>query len=800
MSSLMVLLFIPKGVSKMPSRIRWGHFHSAVPVHILGIAILCLCLFLTASPSQAQGTSAQVTSTPANYIFKAAGTTTFSISVPSGVTLGSVSVLTLGAPNLDFTEVQGGTTCPNVTAGTCTAEVQFQPTAPGRRQGCVVLNDPSGNLLLAISLDASGTEPLAAFTPSAISTFAGGGTGAFGGQATSVGLMEPMGVAFDGFGNEYIADTKANEVYKVTPSGVISVFAGTGTAGYAGDGGPATSADLNGPSDVVVDGSGFVYISDTNNNVVRKVDTRGIITTYAGQYYTSGTTPPPVCAAATNSVGDGCPGNQITLNAPVGLVFCHAQNLHIADKLNNRVRTIDRVAYTTTTQVGNGVQGYNGDGEGNMSAELNSPTGLDMDAANNIYVADSGNHIIRKTLLTGQTPNPISTVAGTPGAAGNSGDGGLAISAELNNPRGVRVDAAGDIFITDETSQVIREVNAATGNISTIAGTGTAGYTGDGGAAVSAQLNGPAGIYVDKDGNLYVADSLNGVVRKIDLFDAPSLTFPATGVGASSAAQNVTVIDSGASPLSISQITTPAGFSLGGDDTSCKASDTLNPGESCVLGIEFTPQTAGTVNGSLVVADNSTPATQTIQLTGATGTTGSGSASYTLTAKTQAISLAPGGTGTATLALASTNFSGTVSFTTSVSSSNGTPGNISASVSPVTLSAGSTTNATVTIASNADAQNRAPAPWTGGAAAFGALLIGLPFIFRRRRGAGLVLMVVAISLAGSLVACGGTSNPAKSSGSKGAWTYVVTVTPQANVQAGATVTNPAPVTITVSVQ
>ncbi len=276
---------------------------------------------------------------------------------------------------------------------------------------------------------------------------------------------------------------------------------------------------------VLADGAGYVYIADTGNNVVRVVDTKGMISTYAGQYYAPGTTPPPVCGGATNSVGDGCPGNLMVMNMPVDLVFCHAQNLHISDKLNNRVRTIVRTSYDTITHVGNGVAGYNGDGELNTSAELNGPTGMAMDAANYIYVADSGNHIIRKTLLTGTIPNPISTVAGTPGSAGNTGDGGPAINAQLNNPHGVQVDPAGDIYISDSASQVIRELNVATGQISTAAGTATPGYSGDGGLATSAQLNAPSGILLDEIGNLYIADSQNAVIRKVDVSDAPSLTF-----------------------------------------------------------------------------------------------------------------------------------------------------------------------------------------------------------------------------------------------------------------------------------
>ncbi|MGH9740467.1 MAG: choice-of-anchor D domain-containing protein [Candidatus Acidiferrales bacterium] len=779
----------------MSSSTRWKYFHAAFPVHLLTLLILAVCSLGIASRA-----SAQVTSTPANKIFKTPGTQTFSISVPSGTTLGSVSVLTLGAPNLDFTEVAGGTSCPNVTAGACTVEVQFQPTAAGRRQGSVVLSDASGNMLLSISLDGTGTQPMAAFTPGIISTFAGGGTGEITGQATSAKLAVPTGVAIDGFGNYYVADQKANKVYKVTPAGVISTFAGTGTAGFSGDGGPAINAELNGPMDVIVDGAGYVYISDTNNNVVRMVNTAGTISTYAGQYYPAGGTPPAVCATATNSVGDGCPGNQMVLNTPVGLVFCHAQNLHIADELHNRVRTVNRVGYMTLTQVGDGTQGYNGDGEGNTSAELNGPTGLDMDAANFIYVADTGNHIIRKTLLTGTTPNPISTVAGTPGAAGDTGDGGLAISAELNSPRGVRADAAGDLYISDYGSNVIRVVNAATGKISTVVGTGTAGYSGDGGAASSAELNAPFDIFLDQDGNLYIADSQNAVIRKLDVFDAPALTFPATAMGTTSAAQDVTVANIGSAPLTISQITVPASFSIGGSETSCAtSSETLNPGENCALGIEFSPLSAGNVTGSMVLTDNSTPTTQTIALSGATSSASAGS-SYTLTAQTPTVSMNAGSTGTDMLTVTSNNYAGTVSFTTSVTSTDGTAANVTATATPVTVASGATGTSTLTISANADAANRAPAsPWeSGGTAMFCAFLIGLPFISRKRRLMALLTLAIPIALAGSLMACGGTNTTRKKTAQPR--TYIVTATPTASAQGSTTVTNPAPVTITVTVQ
>lgn len=770
--------------------IRCELFNSTFAFRSTTLAAAFAGLLLFASPSRAQ-----VTSTPGIAILAPGATKTFTIQVPPGTNFAKFVVVTFGAPNLDFTEVAAGTTCPTLTSGSCTIEVQFQPTVPGRRQGAALLTDPSGNTLLSISLDGAGSGPMAAFAPSSISTFAGGGTGGDGGPANKAQLLLPMGIATDGFGNVYIVDQNANKVRKVTPSGTISTFAGTGTAGYSGDGGPASSAELNGPMDVAVDGAGFVYISDTNNNVVRMVDNRGIITTYAGQYYAPGTTPPPVCAAATDSVGDGCPGNQMTLNMPVGLVFCHAQNLHIADKLDNRVRTVNRIGYNTYTQVGDGVGGYNGDGELNTSAHLNGPTGLDFDAANYIYVADSGNHIVRKTLLTGTTPNPIATIAGTPGVAGNSGDGGPATSARLDDPFGVKVDPAGDLYVSDYTSQVVREVNVASGIISTVAGTSTAGFSGDGGIAINAQLNHPAKVTLDEKGNLLIVDSQNSVIREVALADAPSLAFPATAAGATSPAQDVTVMNAGDLPLNITQVGTPAGFSLQGPDTSCSLSgnESLAAAATCVLGIEFTPAASGNIAGNLVLADNATPPSQTIALS---GDASSAAATYTIAAQSPTMLMSPGTSGTATLVLKSSNYAGTVSFTTSVTSSDGTPADVTATASPVTLTAGGSGTSTVTITANALAANRTPSkPLRDGATLFFAALIGLPFIFRRRRAPNLILCLVAISLAGSLlVACGSKSKMSAQQ------TYAVMVTPNASAMGAAAVTNPSPVTINVTVQ
>ena len=268
---------------------------------------------------------------------------------------------------------------------------------------------------------------------------------------------------------------------------------------------------------------------------------------------------------------------------------------------------------TITTVAGNGNGGYSGDGGPATSAELFEPYGVVVDGAGNLYIADTINNSIRKVTPGGT----ITTVAGD-GTYGYSGDGGPATSAELAHPYGVAVDGAGNLYIADADNQRIRKVTPG-GTITTVAG-GTYGYSGDGGPATSAELYEPTGVAVDGAGNLYIADSGNQRIRKVDVSDAPSLTFPSTNVGDASAAQDVSVLNLGNAPLDISQISTATNFSLGGTDTSCSSSgQTLNAAESCILGIEFNPLSAGSISGSVVLTDdtlNASAATQSIGLSG----------------------------------------------------------------------------------------------------------------------------------------------------------------------------------------
>ncbi len=327
-----------------------------------------------------------------------------------------------------------------------------------------------------------------------ITTFAGGNSSAIGdgGPATNANLSEPRNVAFDSLGNLYIADYMDHRIRKVSTNGTISTVAGNGTPDSTGDGGPATSAAIHLPVGVAVDGAGNIYFSEYVNHRVRRVNPAGIISTIAG----TGTPGP---------LGDGGPANQAQLYSPSGLAFDSAGNLYIADTTNHRIRKINTAGIISTV-AGKGTPGSMGDGGAATAAQLFSPAGVAFDAAGNLYIAE-GNHI-RKVNSAGI----ISTVAGT-AAGGATGDGGPATAATLQTPYGVLVDGAGNIYIGDTFNNRIRKVDT-TGIISTVAG-GHIGAIGDGGPAVNASLALPGGMALDAAGNLYFADTNHDLVRKI---------------------------------------------------------------------------------------------------------------------------------------------------------------------------------------------------------------------------------------------------------------------------------------------
>ena len=333
-----------------------------------------------------------------------------------------------------------------------------------------------------------------------IDTIAGTGTRGFsgdGGAATAAQLSVPSGVAVDGAGNLYIADSLNHRIRKVDAAGLISTVAGSGTPGFGGDSGPARQAQFALPSSVAADSLGNLYIADTFNHRIRRVDAAtGIVDTVTGN-------------GTSGFGGDDGPALQAQLDRPYGVALDSSGNLYIADSFNHRIRKVDAAGLISTV-AGNGTSGFGGDGRAALQAQLNNPVGVATDSSGNLYIADSDNHRIRKVDAAGL----ISTAAGN-GTSGFSGDGSSALQAQLDNPVGVAADGAGNLYISDWGNQRIRRVDAATGLVATIAGNGTLGFGGDDGPGTAALLAFPRGLAVDVSGNLYIADTLNNRIRRL---------------------------------------------------------------------------------------------------------------------------------------------------------------------------------------------------------------------------------------------------------------------------------------------
>jgi hypothetical protein len=405
-----------------------------------------------------------------------------------------------------------------------------------------------------------------------ISTVAGNGSygcSGDGGPAIAAGIDMPNGLAVDSVGNIYISDYACNNIRKVDPSGAITRFAGNpGSYGSSGNGGPATAAALGTPWDVAVDSVGNVYIADYGNDTIRKVDTSGIISTVGNGVGTFSGDGGPATAAAINATdiavdlagnifiadderyvirkvgasgtistvagnrvngveyigsrSDGGPATAAQLYSPNGVTVDSAGNIYISETdFYNTIRKVTPSGIISTIAGDSifGSSGYSGDGGPATAAQLSYPRGLAVDLVGNLYIADSGNSVIRKVAPSGI----ISTIAGN-GTSGYSGDGGPATAAQLDTPWDVAVDSAGNIYIADSWNNCIRKVDP-TGVITTVAGNGTQGYSGDGGPATGAQFYIPFGVAVDLQGNIYIADSGNNRVRKVFAFEQPVAHF-----------------------------------------------------------------------------------------------------------------------------------------------------------------------------------------------------------------------------------------------------------------------------------
>ena len=379
---------------------------------------------------------------------------------------------------------------------------------------------------LTVTLHGQGTLMV---TPApAAATVAGTGSVGYSGDAgaaTSAAFAAPGALDYDAAGNLYVADRDNHVVRMISPAGTVTTVAGNGQQGFTGDGGPATSAALNTPSGVVVDASGNLYIADSHNHRIREVS-GGTIKTVAGN-------------GTAGFTGDGGVATAAELDLPSAVAVDASGNLYIADTNNQRIRVLKGT--TISTVAGNGEESLAGDGGPAISASLDTPTGVAVDTSGRVYIADRHNQRIRVVDSTGT----ISTLAGSASGlfGGFGGDGASAAAAALAKPTGVWVDAAGNVWVADTGNQRIREIND--GAIATVAGTDTQGYAGDGGPTTAAMLNAPRAAIADNSGNLVMADTLNQRVR--------SSTLP-TLVLTSSAAQGIILANIGNAALTIQSL------------------------------------------------------------------------------------------------------------------------------------------------------------------------------------------------------------------------------------------------------
>jgi sugar lactone lactonase YvrE len=328
-------------------------------------------------------------------------------------------------------------------------------------------------------------------------------------QGATLPLVLPAAIAFDAQGDLFIADAGGQVVHELSAAGVVTTVAGNGVQGFAGDNGPATAAELDSPMGLAVDTAGNLYIADSHNHRVRVVTVAtGVIATVAG-------------TGAAGFFGDGGPAQAAMLDLPTALALDSAGNVYVADTDNHRIRRIAAATGKITTVAGNRVEGFAGDAGPATAASIDSPSGLAVDAAGNLYLADTHNGRVRTVKAA---TGAISTIAGVGATGGNvqefGGDGGAATAAGMALPRGLTLDAAGNLYVADSVNHRIRRISAA-GTITTVAGEGTETFAGDGAPAVTASLDTPRSVTLSASGLVTLADSGNQRVRQLDALPAP---------------------------------------------------------------------------------------------------------------------------------------------------------------------------------------------------------------------------------------------------------------------------------------
>ncbi len=502
-------------------------------------------------------------------------------------TVAAIRVQTSGATNADYQLTPGGTCSTGQTYSqgqSCTAQVTFAPKAPGERRGAVLLLDAAGNLLGEQRLYGIGTGPISVFAAATINTVAGNGQWLYTGDGrvgTDAPIFLPAGVAVDALGNVYIADSGNNRIRRIdAASQLISTVAGNGTPGNDGDNGPAVNASISNPGALLLDGAGDLYIADSGNHAIRKlVLATGKLTTIAGQLGHSGYS------------GDNGLPTAALLNTPEGLALDSNGALYIADTKNNVVRYIDPVTQTIRTVVGDGTAGFQGDGGSALTARLSAPWGLAADPAGNLYIADLNNNRIRKV-----RNGTISTIMGD-GSGTLATDGQPASITPIYNPAAVAVDVAGNVYVADSGHNVVRKINAVTGVATAVAGIVSPTYSGDGAPANAAGIYGPYALTLDSAGNLYIADIFHHRIREI--FTAQAfLTYPAIRVGRTSPPQQEVIENDGNASLNWSSFAPDSNSAISASTSSCAVGTPLAVNSTCSVGAQFFPQ----ITGAKVVA------------------------------------------------------------------------------------------------------------------------------------------------------------------------------------------------------
>jgi DNA-binding beta-propeller fold protein YncE len=512
----------------------------------------------------------------------------------------------------DFVKGTASCTVNADTTTDCILPIAFKPTIAGYDSAVLTITAAKGGVA-TYTLSGVGNSSVISIDPG------------YATSATSTSLATPAEVAVDPQGNTYVADTGHNRILKIT-NGTTTVFAGNGTSGYTGDNASAALATLNAPSGVAFGISGSIYISDTGNNVIRRVNlATGIITTVAGGG--------AVCSTSFDTRGDGCPALNATLSAPRGIVIDKIGQLYIADSGNNVIREVGTEVSSTSnyiyTLAGGGTvcsapADTQGDGCAATATTFNAPAGIAYDQTGNyIVVADTGDSIVRKIYLANSIAttgaagvataivNPATLVAGY-GQAGSTVDANsVAINSQLNLPAGVAVDAAENIYIADTGNAAVRLVS--NGLIATIAGAlGTPGATPLPGSAPDIELTNPAGVAVLPNGNLFIADTGNSRLIS-DARNADSYNFGRLTPATTSNPQNFTILSVGnlpetlTSPAISASTGNTADFGLVAATTNgCAGGEALTLGATCVLTGTFSPAAAATYSATYTIANSAT--------------------------------------------------------------------------------------------------------------------------------------------------------------------------------------------------